>query len=662
MLKSRFFYLFALVTTALALLLQWKEPAVIREHLESKTYDLRLRLREQLRPSTRRSDIVIVALDEKSLEEYGRWPWSRTLTARLVEAVSAGHPRAIGVDIFFSEAESPAADAALALAVKAAGNVVLPIVFSDVAAGTVPPTAEQNDLLWDAAFMEVKSVAGIPWKQWAIQGMRPMPPRPEIARAAAALGHVSSHPDMDGVMRWEILALKHGDDAYPSLALQVARIVLGKRQEDLGLFGGSNIRIGERFIPVDLSNRVLINYYGPEMSYPYISAADVLSGRIKADILTGKVVMIGTTALATYDQKLSPFSADMPGVEKNATVVENILSGTFMHKSPGIIELVTIVVTALLLTLLLPRLSARSGVIVGFSLMGAYLLASFITCLGGVWLSLIYPLGNMTFIVTAQTVSKLLFEEKQSRQIRAMFSSYVTERLVNEMIRNPEMAQLGGQKRLVTVLFSDIKGFTTYSERHKPEEVVAILNEYLGAMTDVVLKWDGILDKFIGDAIVAFWGAPMKQDDHAERAVRCALEMQEALDMLSHKWEREGKAPLRSGIGLNSGEAIVGNIGAEGKKMDYTVIGDPVNLGARVESLTRRYESSILMTEYTLELLRPAIDAGKLPGIAIIGQERVIVKGKDTPVGIYALNPLDPAAAAVVVECDPDKVVRLTEK
>jgi adenylate cyclase len=268
----------------------------------------------------------------------------------------------------------------------------------------------------------------------------------------------------------------------------------------------------------------------------------------------------------------------------------------------------------------------------------------------------------MTVILTAQTVNKLLFEEKQSRQIRAMFSSYVTERLVNEMIRNPEMAQLGGQKREITVLFSDVVGFTTYSENHQPEEVVAILNEYLGVMTDVVLKWEGILDKFIGDAIVVFWGAPMKQDDHAERAVRCALEMQERLDQLRRKWEAEGRAPLSSGIGLNSGEAIVGNIGAEGKKMDYTVIGDHVNLGARVEGLTRRYEARILMTEYTLALVRPAIDSGAFRGVSITGQERVIVKGKDTPVGIFSLTPLNPGDGSVVVECDPEKVVRLTEK
>lgn len=660
--KNHFFYIFALCTTVLALLAQWKDPAVIREHLESKTYDLRMRLREQLRPSPRRDDIVIVALDEKSLEEYGRWPWSRTLTASLVQVVSSGRPRVIGIDIFFSEPESRAADAALAAAVKAAGNVVLPVVFSDVVKGTAAPTAEQNDLLWDAAFMEVKAVAGIPWKKWAIQGMRPLPPRPEIARAAAALGHVSSHPDMDGVMRWEIFAVKHGDDAYPSLALQIARLAEKLRQEDLGLYGGSNIRFGERFIPVDLSNRVLVNYYGAEGSFPYISAADLLSGRVKSTVLAGKVVLIGTSALATYDQKVSPFSADMPGVEKNATVVENILANRFMRKSPGIVELAVILITAILLSLLLPQLSARTGVIVGFSFMAAYLVASEIACLGGVWLSLIYPLSTMVVIVTAQTVSKLLFEEKQSRQIRAMFSSYVTERLVNEMIRNPEMAQLGGQKREITVLFSDVVGFTTYSENHKPEEVVAILNEYLGAMTDIVLKWEGILDKFIGDAIVVFWGAPMKQDDHAERAVRCALEMQERLEQLRQKWEAEGRAPLSSGIGLNSGEAIVGNIGAEGKKMDYTVIGDHVNLGARVEGLTRRYDAKILMTEYTLEKLRPGIAAGKFRGVSILGQERVIVKGKDTPVGIFSLNSLDSLTETVVVECDPEKIVRLTEK
>ncbi len=178
-----------------------------------------------------------------------------------------------------------------------------------------------------------------------------------------------------------------------------------------------------------------------------------------------------------------------------------------------------------------------------------------------------------------------------------MFSSYVTERIVNELIKNPDMAKLGGERREITLLFSDVRGFTSFSEKHTPEEVVSILNEYLGAMTGIVFKWEGTLDKFIGDAILAFWGAPMHQENHAELAVKCALEMVSTLRQLQQKWPSEGKPALDCGIGINTGEVIVGNIGAEGKKMDYTIIGDHVNLGSRIESLTRKYNVHILMTD-----------------------------------------------------------------
>src|SRR3989338_1825912 len=185
-----------------------------------------------------------------------------------------------------------------------------------------------------------------------------------------------------------------------------------------------------------------------------------------------------------------------------------------------------------------------------------------------------------------------------------MFSSYVTEKIVNELIKNPDMAKLGGERREITVLFSDVMGFTSFSEKHVPEDVVAILNEYLGEMTDIVLRWDGTLDKFIGDAILAFWGAPMRQENHAELAIKCALNMTNRLKDLQKKWQAEGKAMLDCGIGINTGEVIVGNIGAEGKKMDYTVIGDHVNLGSRVESLTKRYDIHILITEFTMERIK----------------------------------------------------------
>jgi len=243
-----------------------------------------------------------------------------------------------------------------------------------------------------------------------------------------------------------------------------------------------------------------------------------------------------------------------------------------------------------------------------------------------------------------------------------MFSSYVTEKIVNELIKNPSMAKLGGERREITVLFSDVRGFTSLSEKHSPEEVVSILNEYLGEMAEIVFKWEGTLDKFIGDAILAFWGAPMKQENHAELAVKCALNMVKRLEELQQKWQSEGKSVLDCGIGINTGEVLVGNIGAEGKKMDYTAIGDHVNLGSRVEGLTKKYNVHILITEFTLDKIRGLITAGKLYRTSVKGLEKVVVKGKEQPVAIYEVKGLEQGAESRVKEVEEEKVVVLKEK
>ncbi|MFA7403035.1 MAG: adenylate/guanylate cyclase domain-containing protein [Pelobacteraceae bacterium] len=662
--KNLTFYLIAALSLAGFSLLQIIDPPYLREKLESKTYDLRMNLRNLIRQPALNPDIELVLVDDRSLAEIGRWPWSRDIQADLVHKISAGGPKVIGIDIMYTEPENRENDAKLTAAIKKAGNVVLATPFEVAERGLAQEAGPAlPDYFWDAAFMEVKpNPDGINWRESAAKSVKAFPPLAEYA-TVATLGQVANQPDMDGVLRWEIMYVNYGVDCYPSFSLQIARIASKLPMQDLRLFGGSSVELGERTLLTNQNGRTIINYRGKEHTYPYISAADLLKNRVSPQKLHNKIVLLGTSAMATFDQKVTPFSGNFPGVEKNANVVDNILANDFISKSKYTAELITIVVTSLLLIVLLPRLKAIPGVVLAFSLIGSYFLFSCgLLVFSNIWLNFLVPTANMAVIFAVGTITSYVFEQKQSRQIRAMFSSYVTERLVDEMIRNPDMAQLGGQKREVTVLFSDIKSFTTYSENHQPEEVVAILNEYLGAMTDVVLKWEGILDKFIGDAIVVFWGAPMKQEDHAERAVRCALEMQERLDQLRRKWEAEGRSPLASGIGLNSGEAIVGNIGAQGKKMDYTVIGDHVNLGARVEGLTRRYDARILMTEYTLEKLRPTIAAGTFRGVSIRGLERVIVKGKDTPVGIYALDTIDSGVPTVVVECDPEKVVRLTEK
>ena len=325
-----------------------------------------------------------------------------------------------------------------------------------------------------------------------------------------------------------------------------------------------------------------------------------MNGRIRREELKGKTVFLGTTAIATYDLKNTPFSANMPGVEENATVVENILQRNFLRKSDGYIEIIIIIITGFVTGLLLPRLSALKGALLSFVFFSGYLAAvQVLFTYANLWVNLIYPAANMMMIAVVVTVTKYFFEEKKSRQIRAMFSNYVSPKIVAELINNPEKAKLGGERKTVTILFADIIGFTSLSEQKQPEEVVEILNEYFKEMTEIIFKWDGTLDKFVGDEIMAFWGAPIDQPNHAELAVRCALNMEARLFDLQYKWKLEEKCGLDCGIGINTGEVIIGNIGAAGKKMDYTVIGDNVNLAARVEKLTRTYNAKIIVTEFT---------------------------------------------------------------
>jgi len=245
--------------------------------------------------------------------------------------------------------------------------------------------------------------------------------------------------------------------------------------------------------------------------------------------------------------------------------------------------------------------------------------------------------------------------EKQAKEIRRMFSSYVSPRIVEEMIKDPSKATLGGQRKELTMLFADLFGFTSFTEEHSPEEVVAQLNEYLGAMTEVVFQWDGTLDKFVGDAIIVYWGAPLDQPDHVELAVKCALHMQKQLAELQEKWKAEGRVPFKAGIGIHTGDAVVGNIGAEGKKMDYTMIGDHVNLAARVQELTREFGCSLVVSEETAARLKGLIrkeesddNRGRLGHVSLRKLPPVKVKGKAQPVVVYALEPLAQGEISIV--------------
>jgi len=691
--------------TVIMLTLAWLGPTPL-VRLENTFLDFRFKLRGD-RPVGH--EVVLVVVDEKSLKELGRWPWSRDKQAQLVEGIAADGARVIGLDIIYAEPEvteylrelrevlsiasapgaaSPAlreilheklmvadTDRQFAKSLQTAKNVVLalPLVVLETHATQVEPlpTTTAPEYIKRSEFMlvrQARSGEALEPHQ-AIDALLPLKP---FVEQALSLGHVYSLPDPDGVMRYEYLALRYQDAYYPSFGLEVARVYLGVPRDRMSLTLGVGVHLDEILIPTDQKARMLINYAGREQSFPYISATDVIHKRAPPKTFKDKAVLVGTAALATYDQETTPFSANFPGVEKNATVVENIIHRRFLGKSvwSGPLEVSMILLLGLTLTYGLHRLRALPGAIMAASVfLGYAAVAQYLFVKQGVWIPVLNPLLTIALTFMTLTVLSFMTKEKQAKEIRTMFSSYVSPRIVEELIKSPSKATLGGQRKELTMLFADLIGFTTYSEKRSAEDVVIQLNEYLGAMTEVVFRWNGTLDKFVGDEMVVFWGAPLDQPDHAELAIKCALHMRKRLRELQEKWKAEGKDPLDNGIGINTGTVVVGNIGAEGKKMDYTVIGDQVNLAARFQGLTRKFGCPIVVTEYTAEHLKGMIGAeekgdnrGHLGHVSLRKLGSVKVKGKDKPVGAYTVESLQREESSKVEEVAPEEPVEMTEK
>lgn len=652
--KNRTNILISTLILALAAALMLLAPSPL-EMLENKLIDYRFKLRGSIIPPDK---VVIAAIDEKSIERLGRWPWSRDKLALLLNRLTENGSELVVFDIILSESESN--DPALGKAIKDAGNVILPVVFEfdRETAALDPFTSRLNDSAFSAIDGPEKFEKFNP-----IMAKGVLTPVPALINGAMGLGSINMFPDWDGTLRWEPMVIAYKDAIYPSVNLKAASVYLGVPNDKVILKATEGIQLGNRYIPTDRFGRTLINYYGPEGTFKHIPISDIIERRADPSLLKGKIVLIGATAIGIYDLRVTPFSPGMPGVEKHASVISSVLENRFLKPVPLYDDLAVLLLSGVLFSVLILRFQALgASFMTALSLLAILFSGYYLFVQRGIIINITYPSINILAIFMTTTAYNYAVQERLAKKIRAMFSSYVTERVVNELIKNPDMAKMGGDRREVTVLFSDIRNFTAFSEKHSPEEVVSMLNEYLGAMTEVVFRWEGTLDKFIGDAIVVFWGAPLRQDNHAELAVRCALDMVARVEELKEKWKSEGKAPLDIGVGINTGEALVGNIGAEGKKMDYTVIGDTVNLGSRIESLTKRYGSSILVSESTMIKIRPLVEAGVIGHLSVKGLDRVIVKGKAKAVVIYDLGGLDPGTASVVKESEDNRVVALDEK
>lgn len=534
--------------------------------------------------------IVLVEINDASLATVGRWPWPREIHARIIEALSKSGAAAIGYDVNFPEPSDEENDAALERALRDAGNVVLPIELQIAFSG--------NALSYDPSAV--------------------VSPLPRFSAAARAAGHSNTPPDTDGVVRRIPLAVDAPDkSAVASFALQTLRVSqpLSAAPTDA----------------MDRYGRLTVNYGGhPRGTFPTISAVDVLRGDFDPSVVAGKTIFVGSSAADLHDDRLVPTSLGipMPGVEIHASLADTILSKRWLVPVPAWTEIFLLLAIGAAFGFAVTYLRARSSVVVAIIFWIGLVITAIVLFDKGRILDVVWPTIAIVFSYAAVTLERRLSADRERRELKNAFSRYVAPAVVESILQDPSRLKLGGEKRRMTVLFSDVRGFTTISESLPPEQLVEIMNTYLTAMTEIVFANGGTLDKYIGDAVMAFWNAPLDQPDHAIRAATTAIEMQKKLSEMNREKIFPNGIELKIGIGINTGDMIVGNMGSE-TRFDYTVLGDNVNLGARLESLTKEYGVGIIVSDAM------RAEAGESLVTRELGA--VTVKGKKAPVLIHEL-------------------------
>ncbi len=627
------------------------------DQLEALSYDLRLKLTMKHEIDSR---IVIVDIDEKSLAAEGRWPWSRNRLAKMMDRLFDEYGVAVvGYDVIFAEKDESSGlgvlerlgkdvlkndeqyrsslgrirekldyDAIFAKSIKGR-QVVLGYYFTDFEGDKIRTNGVLPPPVFTAADMAGSGATFVKMTGFGAN-------LPELQKMTPIAGHFNPFVDPDGVCRRVPSLIEYKGNYYEPLSIAIVRTLLGSPPLTAGFPEGKKegdyrkiewIGISDLKIPVDERATALVPYRGHQGSFRYISATDVINGRVKKEILEGAIVLVGTSAPGLMDMRSTPVGAVYPGVEIHANMVAGILDQNIKLKPAYVVgaEVVILLFSGLLLSLLLPVLSPIRSMLLSIALISGGLLIN-----GIAWQSnLVLPLAPVFTLVTSIFVMNMsygfLLEARSKRQITGLFGQYVHPELVNEMSREPDRFTMQSRSLDMTVLFSDVVGFTAISEQLSPEDLSAVMNEYLSAMTEVIQKQRGTIDKYIGDAIMAFWGAPLDDNDHALHSVLAALDMQASAARLRESFIERGWPPLYLGIGINTGVMNVGNMGSR-FRMAYTVMGDTVNLASRLEGLSRQYGVGIIVGEDT---------KSRLPGIAFRELDRVRVKGRNEPVTIF---------------------------
>ncbi len=634
--------------------------------------------------------IAIIAIDTKSVDYYGRWPWGRDIMAKLLHELESYYQvKVMGYDVLFSEpdsnditalnvidrfhslveAENPdskyfvnqlqkirsdvitevANDAKFGAELSKWNNIVLGYFFFLSANLVQTEHLTEEQLAQFAKRIEnsgITIVQGAEYLEYIplYEGFAVEANIPLLISRKNLSGFFNVVPDLeDGNIRRVPLVIKYKDSYFPSLDLQILRRYYDDQPIRMVVNRGGieAFYIGKNRISTASDGTVMINYKGPEFTFPHYSVYDVINHKIPKESLKDRIVLLGATEVGVYDLRTTPVSTAFPGVEVHANLLENMINASYFYRSDFVylLSALLILVFGLIVGIVLPRLRAVSGLIFSIALLGGYIGGNlWFLFTEKTWTSFIYIIGVIILNWFAIILFKFFGEEKDKRFIKGAFQQYLSPKVIDQLVDDPSMLTLGGEKREITAFFSDVKGFSTISESLTPEELVELLNEYLTAMTDIVMKYDGTVDKFEGDAVIAFFGAPISYADHAKRACLASIEMQDKLVEMRNNWRELGKHELYVRIGLSTGNCVVGNMGSA-YRMDYTMMGDSVNLAARLEGVNKQYKTFCMISEFTYKAVKDDLETRELDMIRVVG--------KNEPVRIFEVlgrkGEVDPA-------------------
>lgn len=603
-------------------------------------------------------NVVIVDIDEKSLQELGQWPWSRNKVSHILKNLTDAQVAIIGFDVVFAEEDSSSPHKVLnELNIKRENIPNYDLEFAKTVAST--PTIlgylfELQDKKYikkeapkiPAIYIEKNKKLG---DDYLINAKGVVMNIPLVQDNSYSSGFFNNIPDEAGIIRSVPLVISYDDMIYPSLSLELLRILLDTNKVFINYDeqGVSSITVNDIQIPTDRHGRLLVNFRGKEKTFKYISANDIYNNTFDKKDIEGKIVLIGTSAAGLLDLRATPFESVFPGVEVHANVIDNIIQGDFLYKASWVdgANIFIIFTLSILIVLLIKYTPFWMNPIISilFLTITTYVLYEVLFTYGIV-LNIFFPLLTIVLGAILATLFDYFYEIKQEEAIKKKFASKVSKEVMESLLKNVHSNEFEAMEKEVTVFFSDVRNFTKISEKMgNAKKLIEYLNQYMEPMSNIIIKYEGTIDKYIGDAIMAYWNAPADVKNHADKALIASIEQIESLKTLNEKLEKQNKPLIDIGIGLNTGLAVVGEMGSSGRS-DYTVIGDAINLGARLESLCKFYDSKINISNFTKERLKEEYIFRFL--------DLVKVKGKEEPVQIWQVYGKGKASKQMQEELD----------